>query len=467
MRVIARAPGFPSLGSKNAGGGRWSWGLISLLLYAAVSIGRIQELIPALAPMRLGLITGGLALLVWLKAPGSFAEKIPVAHPVVRDVMILLALGLLTIPLGVWPGHSLEFLFGVYLKIVLLLVLVIYWCRSLEDVQRLLWICCLSIAILVVPGVMSGQDDMERYQGDVLTYDPNDLAFLFVLVLPLVLYLYSVSERKAKIVLVGMGMLCLYGVVLTRSRGGMLALMVVGGLLLSRSRLSRSAKWNAVAAAVIVFGILAGTAWKERITTIWDPQTEYDRTGGGRTEVWKTGLILLVTRPWGVGLDGFVTAEGNYHGGAGKWSAAHNSFLQIGVELGVAGLFVFIRMLAGIMKSLRRIELIVKPTPEDGPGQRVKPPLWRQLKKRTRGPDDDQGLFQLSEALEISLWGFLVGGFFLSQAYNSMLYIMLGLGIVCLRFTQDVSSGAGMGEPRWRRLPTAPDALHRRRKAGG
>ena len=83
--------------------------------------GRIQELIPALAPLRLGLITGGLALLRLVEGPRHVCGKNSIAHPVVRDVMILLGLGVLTIPLGVWPAHSLEYMFGVYLKIVLLL----------------------------------------------------------------------------------------------------------------------------------------------------------------------------------------------------------------------------------------------------------------------------------------------------------------------------------------------------------
>ena len=467
MRVITPPAGSRSLGLKKAARSTVPWGLLFMLLYAAVSVGRIQELIPALAPLRLGVITGGLALFVWLKAPGSFAEKIPIADPAVRGVMLLLGLGVLTIPLGVWPGHSIQFLVGVYLKTVLLFFLVIYWVRTLDDVRRLLWVCCVAIAILIVPGAISGQDELERYQGETLSYDPNDLALLFVVTIPFVLYLYSTAGRKARYVLAGLAMLCLYGMVLTRSRGGMLALIVVGALILSRSRLSRSAKWSTVAAAVVVFGVLAGTAWKERIATMWDPQTEYDRTAGGRTDIWKTGLTVLATRPWGVGIDGFSTAEGLYRGGGGKWNTAHNSFLQIAVELGVVGLMVFIRLLAGTLKSIRRIELIVKPPSRAGPGETTEPPLWRQLKKRSRAPDDDQRVFQLSEALEISIWGFLVGGFFLSQAYSSMLYVMLAIGVVCLRLTQDVSSGAPVGTPRWRHVPAAAAALERRRKAGG
>ena len=196
-------------------------------------------------------------------------------------------------------------------------------------------------------------------------------------------------------------------------------------------------------------GILAGTAWKERIRTMWDPQTEYDQTAGGRTDLWKASLVLLAKRPWGVGIDNFTTAEGLSHGGVGKWSAPHNSFLQIGVELGVVGLAIYIRMLARTLRSLRLIKLSIKPP--------KLPVVMRRLPERQRRApaqemDESGHLYQFAEALEMALWGFIIGGFFLSQAYSSMLYIMLALGIVFTRLAKltDVSTG-----PLWRRVPKA------------
>jgi hypothetical protein len=265
--------------------------------------------------------------------------------------------------------------------------------------------------------------------------------------LPLIVYLYSTSSRRLRIVLGGMVLLCLYGVVLTQSRGGFLALVVAGSLILSRSSLSRSAKMSIVALGIVVFGVLAGTAWKDRIRTMWDPQSEYDQTAGGRTEVWKASLILLATHPWGVGIDNFVTAEGLSHGGTGKWSASHNSFLQIAVELGLVGLVVFFRLLRGAMKTLHQIKMSIQP--------RAPTPFLRTVasKRPTKGTQelDERGhLFQLAEAVEITLWGFIVGGFFLSQAYSAMFYIMLALSLVLARLAQlrTVVPGAF-----WRRTP--------------
>lgn len=422
-----------------------SWGLVFLLIYAAVSVGRIQELLPFLAPMRPGLIAGGLALLVWVKASGTWAEKIPTELPTVQSVMILLGLAVITIPVSIWPGNSLRFVFNVYLKTILLFLMVVYWCRSIQDVRRLIWVCCLATAALAVPGVLNGYN-VERYQAELVSYDANDLALLFVIVLPFVLYLYSSGGMRGRLVLLAVALLLLYGIVLTQSRGGILALCVVGGLVLWRSRLSPSTKWTTVAVAILVFGVLAGTAWKERIATMLDPQTEYDRTAGGRTEIWKTGIVLLATHPWGVGIDGFVTGEGLYHQGEGKWNAPHNSFLQIAVELGIIGLVVFIRLLAQVMRTLRNVETMAR--------DRVDPPAFVKFVRKAsssvgtppaakRGSED---LFRLAEAVEIGLWGFIVGGFFLSQAYSSILYVMLALSLVCVRLVRQQAGEPELGK---------------------
>ena len=426
-----------------------SLGLVLFLLYAWICVGRPQEIVPELIVLRLGLLTGGLALVAWLHAPGGFAEKIPLDAPIVRDVMLLVGLSVLTVPISIWPAHSVLYLFNVFLKTVLLFLLVIYWSRTIDDVRRLLWVYCLGSVSLVIPGVLSGHAGQERYSLDQLSYDANDIALLQVMAIPLILYLYSTSGRYGRWISVGMVTLCLYGIILTQSRGGFLALVVVGGLILWRSSMSRAAKLRIAALGLLVFGVLAGTAWKERILTMWDPQTEYDQTAGGRTDLWKASLVLLAKRPWGVGIDNFVTAEGLSHGGSGKWSAPHNTFFQVGVELGVVGLAIFIHMLARTLRSLRLIKISIKPP--------KLPVLVRRLPMRPpRAPaqelDESGHLYQLAEALEMTLYGFIVAGFFLSHAYSAMLYIMLALGLVFTRLAKltDVSTA-----PALRRVPKA------------
>ncbi|HTK88313.1 MAG TPA: hypothetical protein VL329_11290, partial [Nitrospiraceae bacterium] len=115
--------------------------------------------------------------------------------------------------------------------------------------------------------------------------------------------------------------------------------------------------------------------------------------------------------------------------------------------LGVVGLAIFIRLLARTLRSLRLIKMSIKPP--------KLPIVMRRLSERqprasAREMDESGHLYQLAESLEMALWGFIIAGFFLSQAYSGMLYIMLALGIVITRLAKlpDVST-----KLLWRRTP--------------
>src|SRR5262245_49788923 len=86
------------------------WGSIFLMLFAFVTIGRIQEVIPALASLHVGVLTGGLAGIMWFLVPGSLRDKIPMRIPQVKYVVWLFLLSLLLVPVGVWPGNSFDFI---------------------------------------------------------------------------------------------------------------------------------------------------------------------------------------------------------------------------------------------------------------------------------------------------------------------------------------------------------------------
>jgi O-antigen ligase len=427
-----------------------SMGMVFLLLFVMVFIGRIQEAIPVLAPLRVALITGGLAFLIWLVRPGSIQEKIPIQYRPVKYVLMLLGLGLMTIPISLWPGGSFEAVTQGFSKSVLLFLLVLYWSRSIPDVRRILWACCLSTVGLVVSALLAGRADVERFNVST-TYDPNDLALTLVIAIPLILYLFSASRHGLmRLVLIGMAFVSLYGIMLTQSRGGFLALLVVGGLILWRGKMSRTSKLAAMAFALVVFGIMAGQGFWERIETIWDPKTEYDRTYGGRSELWKTGLKLMAIYPLGTGMNTFTTAEGMTHGGMGKWSAAHNSFLEVGVELGVAGLVIYLLLLMRTFKQLRRIQSLAR-APDSSHGQARKSSALGNgargkaspgVRPVTDGGSHKGEVAALASALEISLWGFVVGGFLLSFAYSAFLYLLLALSVACVRLQTSLYSSS-------------------------
>src|SRR2546422_9957228 len=87
-----------------------------------------------------------------------------------------------------------------------------------------------------------------------------------------------------------------------------------------------------------------------------------------------------------------------------KWSAAHNAFIEIGAEIGVLGLILFVALLVAAFRTLSAVR---------------------------RGPSDEATL--VAQALTASLVGFVVTGMFLSQAYSANFYALLGMTLALAR----------------------------------
>jgi O-antigen ligase len=256
--------------------------------------------------------------------------------------------------------------------------------------------------------------------GGTAAYDPNDLGLFTVSTIPLCLYFLRRGAPTADRVLGFVStLLLLIATVQTSSRGGFLALVAVvtyGVVGMGASGVLK--RLVLVLAAAGLFSLVATDEYWARIATILKPQEDYNWAGNaqsGRIEVWKRGLGYMAQRPiLGVGLGVFHVAEGvmsevagaNAERGIGfKWSTAHNSYVQIGAELGVFGLLSFLILLGGSFVAARRVSRIA-PNRND----RV-----------------------LAQAFSGMIIGFAVGSVFLSQAYSTYLYFTLALFVGFVR----------------------------------
>jgi O-antigen ligase len=183
----------------------------------------------------------------------------------------------------------------------------------------------------------------------------------------------------------------------------------VGAFLLLRYDAIRM-RWRVLTAALLVFVFAAAatdTYW-EKMRTIIQPKDDYNiTTEEGRIQVWKRGIGYMLRNPiLGVGAGNFPTAEGTIspraraaYTGRWKWSVSHNSYVQVGAELGIPGLLLFLLMFWRAFAGLRAVQH----------GQPRAPPA------------------QLAQTLAACLIGYMVGGFFLSLAYRDLLYVLIAL----------------------------------------
>jgi O-antigen ligase len=246
------------------------------------------------------------------------------------------------------------------------------------------------------------------------TYDANDVAFVVVCALPLATATFM-SERGWRRALAGIAALSVVPVVvLTVSRGGFVALAVVGVMMVLRLPARyRVGALLILMCAPLFFAMFATPEYWARMATIWgggtgDPAVDYDAGGlqEARWNIWMTGLQLMLSHPiLGVGAGAFEIAEGMTHLGvaAKKWSAAHNSFLQVGAELGLGGLILMLSLIYHALGNCRSVT------------------RW------ARRDPARQTYLSLGSALEVSLYAFIVGGFLLSQGYSYIFYFLVAM----------------------------------------
>jgi O-antigen ligase len=383
---------------------------------------RIQEVFQQLALVQFTTVVSAAAIALFLADSNPTRRLSHLRHRLFTPMVVILGLAVLSVPFSIRVGESYHFVSGNFIKTVILAGIIVASIRDRRDVERLVRLLVLGGAGYVAAAIFFAIPGSGRLGGKG-SYDPNDLGLMTVSTIPLCLYLMrrgaSVSDRVVGFCAAA---LLMAGTVLSGSRGGFLALVAVvlyGLFALDVVPFVR--RFSVMAVAVVVVSVVAGESYWDRIGTLLSPHEDYNWAGqaeSGRIEIWKRGLGYMARRPLlGVGVDQFYVAEGTMapqalaRAGMGvgfKWSAAHNSYVQIGAELGVFGLAAFITMLTIAYRVARDVG-------------------------RTAATSGDRLLGQAFGALVI---GFSVGCVFLSQAYATFLYFAVAVLIGFARVVQ-------------------------------
>jgi O-antigen ligase len=314
-------------------------------------------------------------------------------------VSIIIMFAVVSVPFSVWPSGSFNFITSSYSKTLIFFFLVIGLAQHVDALERIVWSLIASGSFLSISLLMKTGQDRKSAS---MTYDPNDLAFTLVIILPFAYYLMKNRSGFTKVLLCSSIAMMILANIGTASRGGFLGLIAIGlGIFIKTGRRLSQAVLPIIAVTILLSAFAPASYW-ERMSTITRPGEDYNtQISSGRIEVWKRGVKLMVTNPvLGVGGGNFDAAEAMING-MKKWTSPHNSFVQIGAELGVIVLVLFIKLILGSLRTVKECRL----------GGVV--PDW------------------LLDSVEVGFYGYIVAGFFLSQAYSVLLYLLVAITVIC------------------------------------
>jgi O-antigen ligase len=393
------------------------WGMFLL------TIGGIHLYFLFLKPLRPALSLAVCATIYAFLQPRQLGDGRALRTWPARVVAALVAIALLSIPFGLSIGQSGTYVIEEYSKVVLFWVLLTVAIRHERDLAFFMWAFVLAAAFMCwnaifVVGVTEqfGSHSARLDDGAMGMYDPNDMGVILTIAIPLILLLVRNAGRMTK--LFGVAVLLAIGwtVALSGSRGSFIGMITVFTIILFALR--EVSVFRRVGAIVVIAGGLFFAApegyWKQ-MGTMLEPSADYNLTDqDGRVQVWKRGVGYMLRYPaFGVGIGNFGRAEGTISEKAKQtedgmgliFTAAHNSFVQVGAEIGLAGLILWSSLSVGGIIGMINL-------------RRRLPRSW------ATGTSEERFIHGATIYLPIALVGFIVTCSFVSFAFMDPIYIL-------------------------------------------
>lgn len=392
-------------------------------IYVLIAVGRVHELVPGLG--RLPLAKG--IVLLWLIAVINENRNAPPVYPfrspIMRTCFFVFGLIVLSLAFSMLKGASLSFIIGNLPVLAISAVLMFYTVRSWQHFEAIL-VSMVVLSCLIGAAAIAGGGGGRVGAG--MTYDSNDLAYLLVTALPIAIGFVQISKGAGRLMALGACMLLVMGALLTQSRGALVAMALIGACFFvmppgraettgnaRRGSLTVRRKQMSRIGILLGFGVIFAGGWtvlpdaaKERLSSITNVSGDYNldpENRGGRMNVWTRLVKAGLRRPIGSGINASPAVD--YYNG-GQFRAPHNSVVQVFVELGIIGLFLYLRL---HWMTLQTLQHVVTQAREN----------YVEVVNRRREV--------LARGLQVGLVANFAAAFFLSMAYSNLLWLIFAL----------------------------------------
>jgi probable O-glycosylation ligase (exosortase A-associated) len=254
-------------------------------------------------------------------------------------VLALIGYWAVTVLSATWASHPEAAWRAVEIltKIVLPFLVGITTLDSVKKIKQLTWVILLSQAYVAFELNLNYFDGYNRLLEEGFGgMDNNCNAIAFVSCIGLAFFLgLETTNRWLQMVALAAAAFMAHGILLSFSRGGMLALVITGivsFLLLPK----RPMHYLLFGIALLVVLRLAGPEVQARFGTAFAAEGARDASAESRVQLWQVCWDLMLRYPAGVGADQFGFMVGEYGFPVGK--LAHSLWLQVGAETGFVGL---------------------------------------------------------------------------------------------------------------------------------
>lgn len=302
-----------------------------------------------------------------------------------------------------WIG-GIPYLLSMKLPVFILFFMLASMMNTTSRIENFLFVYLVSAVIMAIHGILQSETGVgwtgaSTVEGGRITYigifnDPNDLGQILISAIPFAVYFYAKNKSwllKLAYLVSGGGLL--YGIVLTDSRGTMVAFLAMLGLYIYQ----RYGKAKTIVLAALILPVV--TVFSSRMSDL-DASGE---SAAGRVEAWYTALELFRENPlFGVGVGNFT----EFH-----HLTAHNSYLLTLAELGFVGYYFWFSLVILCFHVIYQSQNVkIFEDVHDGK-------LSEEVKIS----------IALSRAILFSMVSYFASAFFLSRSFGIVLFMICGL----------------------------------------
>ncbi len=394
------------------------------LLFIIFSFFRIHEAIPQLYPLHIPLLLS-LATISTLGWHILISKKVT---PYCRPELIAFLVFFILVFLGLFFAGNRPIAIGyfqsTYIKIAIMTPLLAWILSEVKHFKlALLMVTWAGIIIGFVTlfnkvngiGLVEGtRATIGRDIGSVLG-DPNDLSLALLLPFSFAISLVVTKGMAKRFRLLGIiaTVLLFSAIIATQSRGGLLGILSVLGIIGYRRVKSKTLFFSLSGICAFALFILAGISGRKSGGAA---EAGIDESAMGRIHAWEAAIGMAADNPiTGVGLDNFYF---NYFFYSKYWDglnhAVHSTWFGVLGETGFVGLIVFLTMVTITFKAARNTLNTVNNS------TKKYPTIVRAI----------------SEGNFAGLIAFCVAGTFLTQGFTWPFYILLALTASVAQFVE-------------------------------